>query len=259
MRSRFGFALAAYLVVFLQVGPAGATEIIQLSFDQVVNRAQTVVEGTVVDLQIKYTGTDIRAAKAKRHIAPRVEPSTLSPGPAVAVPQSVGVEGGQMLFTEVTLAVNTAILGDAEETLTFRVAGGEDEHGKVTVYGMPTFKTGQRYVVFLRPGFTQTGTPLVGVNQGFFEVTQQDDGREVVLTAAGDFLIGVEDHRLLTRHNPKRSNNRLRRLAAPPVPDDASVVAQPSTAVRRYWTSTQAPLDLDSFISVIRATREVAP
>jgi hypothetical protein len=270
MRCRLNkpLVLVVVLVALLTVSPGTATTIKHLEFDEVVLQAGMVVEGTVVDVQVQSTRSDIRARKAKNHTAP-TSPSSRSkhaqeeiPGEEVAkAPQSVGVEGGRMLFTEVTMLVDTEIVGSPGSTIRFRVAGGTSEQGTVIVFGMPSFELGKKYVLFLQPDFETTNTPIIGVNQGYFEVVRSDEGdAEILLNADGDIVVGVERGRLLVRHNPQRSKGRARALAAAPVPATGSdVQAKLSPEAQRYWSSTEPPMSRDSFFAAVRSAKGGTP
>lgn len=270
MRCRLNNPLVI-LVVFvalLTASPGTSTTIKHLEFDEVVLQAGIVVEGTVVDVQVQSTRSDIRVRRAKDHAAP-MSPSSQSkhaqeevPGEEVSTaPQSVGVEGGRMLFTEVTMLVDTEIVGSPGSTIRFRVAGGTSEQGTLIVFGMPSFELGKKYVVFLQPDFETTSSPIIGVNQGYFEVVRSDEGNpEILLNADGDIVVGVERGRLLVRHNPQRSTVRAPHLAAAPLPTTGcDVQAKLSPDVKRYWSSTEPPMSRDSFFAAVRAAKGGTP
>jgi hypothetical protein len=267
-RSEKRFVMFVVFVALLTASPGISTTIKHLDFGEVVQQAGIVVEGTVVDLRVQSTGSDIRTGKTKNHAAPMSQSSrlkhvhgeTLAEGGATA-PQSVGVEGGKMLFTEVTMLVETEIVGSPGSTIRFRVAGGSNEHCTVIVFGMPSFELGKKYVVFLQPDLETTNTPIIGVNQGYFEVVRSDEGnREILLNADGDIVVGIERSQVLLRHNPQKSAGRMRHLAAAPVPATGSEVqAKLSPEVQRYWSSTESPMSRDSFFAAVRAAKGGTP
>ena len=242
-----------------------ATTIIPLRFDEVARRSAVVVEGTVVDLQVRSTGTDLQKSGAKLHRSPDA-PFTPATPPRDAVdstipanaPQGLPVEGGKMLFTEVTLAVDRAVVGDPGPTLTFRVAGGDDGQVRVKVFGMPSFRMGERYVVFLRPGFEANAVPVVGVNQGFFRIVSDPvNGQVTLVNAENDVVTGVEEGRIISRRDLAKRGPVLgpppSRVGGPTRPTELT------GAVDRYWHSTEPPMSLDAFFAAVRAAREVQP
>lgn len=239
--------------------PAGAVSLTSLAFSEVVEEAALVMEGTVVELRVVASGSRLATApERKSHRAPAA--AAARPEGATAAPQAVGVEGGRMLFTEVTLAVDREIVGEAGSTVTFRVAGGVDGNEEVRVFGMPRFELGGRYVVFLRPGFADTGVPIVGVHQGFFEVAAAENGEEVLLNADGDVVVAVEDDRVVCRRNPQRAAGPAPRLGPAPVPEQGSGVrAATSAAVARYWGTEEPPLELEDFVTAIHNAEENLP
>lgn len=93
---------------------------------------------------------------------------------------------GKMLFTHVTVRVSTWYKGIRPDqrpaTLKLRIPGGKLGQDRLVVVGMPTFRAGERVLLFLRrqPGFYW---PL-GLQQGKFTITRDKQGR---LAADRDF------------------------------------------------------------------------
>jgi hypothetical protein len=229
---------------------AGATTIVPLTFEELVRQAGVVVEGTVIDMQVGTRGADLAPAAAPEGAG----------GPGA--PRGVGVEGtGRMLFTEVTLAVETEIVGSAGPEVRFFLAGGADGGERAIVFGMPQFEIGGRYVVFLRPDFEATNVPLVGVHQGFFERVQDPrSGRDALIDAAGDFVLGIEGGRVALRHNPERASRAAPRLAPPPVPEPGSAVeTRLSPEVERYYSSPEPPMPPEEFFAAVRTVKGGQP
>lgn len=247
--------------------PAGATTITPYDFSDVVGKAAVVIEGTVVDLQVVSNGKGlVSEPRLKSHRAPAAAlpepdreeaPATAQAEPSTAAPEAVGVEGGRMLFTEVTLAVARDIVGEAGPTVTLRIAGGKDGTEEVQVFGMPRFELGHRYLVFLRQGYAETGVPIVGVNQGFFEITTTAEGEEQLLDSEGDVVVAIEKDRVVCRHNPERTDARTPRLGPAPVPEQGSGVrAALSPEVVRYWLTEEPPLPVEDFVAAIKNVKE---
>ena len=243
--------LVVLAVLLVGVPTAVASTIVPLRFDEMVRQAGTAVEGVVVDIQVRSTGADL----------PAHEPDDPRGAAPPAAPRSAGVEGGKMLFTEVTLSVEHRIFGSTDQEIRFILAGGTDGLDTVTVHGMPSFEVGGRYVVFLRPDFQRTNVPVVGVAQGFFEVVRDPlAGQEMILDHNGNIVIGLEAERAIVRHNPDRAPARTPRLAAPPVPEKGSgVLVLTSAAVERYWLSESGMMSPTDFHAAVRAMREDQP
>jgi len=90
--------------------------------------------------------------------------------------------------TRVTFGALTWLRGGAESTLTLRFAGGEIDGLREEVAGVPHFAIGQRRIVFARAGAYMS--PLVGFNQGLFQVVDGADG-PLVLDADGRAVTDV--------------------------------------------------------------------
>ncbi|MFK8014730.1 MAG: hypothetical protein AB8G17_04775 [Gammaproteobacteria bacterium] len=245
-----------------------ATTIVPLDLNQVVEQSDLIFEGKVIDLQIEATGVDIKSSKAKAHVAPALpaqkdtsddENSVARPPYADAqAPVGLGVEGGRMLFTRVTMLVDRDIGGGlSASTVTFKVAGGVEGDTEVSVAGMPRFELDQRYVVFLRDDYTRGAVPIVGVNQGFFKVVSDENGMEQLLTHGGDLVIGIENDELVVRHNPHAHSRIAEQPEPAPVPSAGSnVQVEASPQVARYFSSTEPPMAIAEFARSIRAVKE---
>lgn len=231
------------------VPAAQTTTIVPLRFDEVVQRAGVVVEGTVVDVRVRPTGADLPQA-----------PDAVAPASPIA-PVGLGVEGGSTLFTEVTLRVDNRIGGHDAPEIRFTIAGGTADDATVTVFGMPSFHLGGRYILMLRPDYEHTNVPVVGVSQGFFEiVSDPGTGQDLVLNADGDIVVGIEGDRVALRRNPSLARTRGPQLGPAPVPDAASdVQSATSPEVERYWASTEAPMHPAAFLDAVRTMKEGSP
>ncbi len=254
-----GMFLVALFFLLAFFHPCPATTIVPLDFSTMVERSAIVFEGTVVDIQTTSSGTDIRQETPKESTQPLTEAGEGEADTSTqpSAPQAVGVEGGRMIFTEVTLSVDRVVAGQADDTVTFRIAGGSDGQVEVTVFGMPQFEPGKRYVVFLGPDYQSTAAPITGVNQGFFQVSQlQGSGSDVLLNANGDIVLGIENDRVIVRHNPELITAPERHLGPAPVPEAGSgVQVQISPEVERYWHSEEPPLSLEDFYDAISSAR----
>lgn len=247
---------------------SSATTIVPLSLDKVVEQSDLIFEGKVIDLQVEATGVDIKTSKEKAHSAPRQVPQptvtdeeNAAPKAPYAEPQApvgLGVEGGRMLFTRVTMLVDRDIGGSlSASTVSFRVAGGTDGDTEVSVAGMPRFELDQRYVVFLRHDYTRDAAPIVGVNQGFFKIVPDANGADQLLTEGGDIVVAIENNELVVRQNPANVRATDEQPEPAPVPSAGSDVrVQASPQVARYFNSDEPPLAVVDFAHMIGAIKE---
>ncbi len=148
--------IAAICAVFA-LHSATATTVIPPSFDELVDHAQLIFQGTVTDSQSQWAG-----------------------------------EGGtRRIVTNVTFKVDEAIKGEPGATYTLRMLGGTVDGQTMEVTDSPKFKVGDRDIVFVENNGSQF-IPLVGIMHGRFRV-QQDKvtGREVVTTNGGNAVKDV--------------------------------------------------------------------
>ena len=252
----FFYMLSGFILV---IDSVEASTIETLTFRQMIERSAFVVEGKVIDLQVVSKGRAIRSQEFKAHAAPELsERGPLKPGS----PVTAG-EGGQMLFTDVTLAVERirkigAALTEPADTITFRIAGGVKDGLRVSVHGLPTFEAGKKYIVFLRPDFRSTAMPIVGIHQGYFRVlAHPQTGEERLLDFQGNLALGIENDRLAVRRPrpdelgstfESKTHRAMPHLVEAPTSDDGSTIALSlSPKVVRYWLSDEAPLSTDAF------------
>lgn len=269
---KYLLTIVSSLLVFLVcVAFSFATVIEPLDFNKIVEQSRVVIEGTVIDLRVISTGSDIRELQPNKHVSPKAPPGTKDEdaeeesgstdrnAAAWSAPQGVDVEGGKMLFTEVTMAVERNIVGEVDSSVTFHIAGGADDKVSAVVHGMPKFELNKRYIVFLRFDFEQTSVPITGVNQGFFEIIEGGEtGADILLNANGDIIVGVENNRVIVKHNPERTASPTPRLGPAPVPgpgSDVQVDVDPEVA--RYWLSDESPMTVNDFIAAIETVKEV--
>lgn len=147
-------------------------------------------------------------------------------------------EGGNTIRTYVTFARLAFHKGQAKETLTLRLEGGQVGEDRLVIAEMPQFKVGATYLLYVA-GNGQNLSPIVGFHQGAFEVVQKD-GREVLLSLQGLELIGVQNDRFVFAG---RADAKPVQHAAPPVavpvpgfvprPADPDVLAKEAELLRR--------------------------
>ena len=164
------FLLSAVLVAMISamlVRPASATTVIRLNFDQIVNKADVILSGRVINQENRVIET----------------------------------AGKKVPYTYVTLSVDEKLKGTFKgDTYTLRFKGGNIPEKNLTLHvgGMPTFKTGQEVFLFVRES-TALPSPIVGFSQGYFHVTQDPKtGARVMRRADGDpvsegFVTGLQN------------------------------------------------------------------
>jgi len=148
--SRFHLLLtAAVVLVALSAPPAHSTSMLPQNMVDLVSLSERILVGEVISL------TD-------------------------------GIGADNLPYTEVTLRVDDALLGDQAGTYTFRQFGllepRDMPNGKVNLMvspqGWPTFRAGEEVMVFLyKPGEISGLRTTVGLFQGKFEI--RDDGQIV--------------------------------------------------------------------------------
>ena len=155
--------LAAICALFV-FQTAHATTVIPPNFDELVDQAQLIFQGTVIDTQSQWAG-----------------------------------EGGnRRIVTYVTFKVEEAIKGDPGATYTLRMLGGTVDGQTMEVTDAPKFKTGDRDIVFVENNGSQF-IPLVGIMHGRFKLEKDKvTGREVITSNGGR---PVKDVTALGKHD----------------------------------------------------------
>lgn len=124
------------IFIFLMIGfleSAHATTVRQLSFTDLINKAEVIVAGQVIDSKT-YRTSD-----------------------------------GKLILTSYTVQVGETIKGKTPAAVTVTTIGGKLGNTALHVSGMPQFQTGENAVLFLeRSGAYMT---VVGLNQGKFRVS----------------------------------------------------------------------------------------
>ena len=150
--------LALAVVLALFAAPAWATIVLEKDFAALVNEADTIVIGTVVTLESSQQ-QDV--------------PVTL------------------VTFGDLDVVKGT----HQEETFTVHVVGGRASDGlRMHIAGTPTFRLGERTVVFVVGNETQA-VPFVGLWQGVFRVVQDPDHGDTIATHAGQPLTALPQRR----------------------------------------------------------------
>ena len=130
--------------VFLAIH-SRATTVIPPTFDELVTEAELIFQGSVTDVRSEWTGEG-----AERRIV-----------------------------SYITFQVEEALKGAPGESYTIRMLGGTVDGETLRVSDAPTFKVGDRDILFVEHNGTQF-IPLVGIMHGRFHVHQEQDGKESV-------------------------------------------------------------------------------
>ena len=164
MRRLFPLSLICTLVF---AGVAGSTTVIPPTFDALVSGASTIFVGEVVDQRAYWVST----------------------------PQ------GRAIRTQVIFKVEDVWKGSAGVVTQLDFLGGTIGQTTMEVVGMPTFRTGQRNVLFVAA--ERAISPLVGFMHGRMRVERDFFGVDRVLTNDGRSLGGV------SQFGPQRPNPML--------------------------------------------------
>lgn len=132
--------------------PLYATSVQRLSFDDLVAKAQSIVEGSVVNAQTSRSSD------------------------------------GKLILTNYTIQVEESLKGSNKKTVILTTIGGRIGNTVLHVSGMPVFQTGEKAVLFLE----QAGayTTVVGLNQGKFTVSNGQIANSVAGLSFSDGLPG---------------------------------------------------------------------
>ncbi|MEP6809158.1 MAG: hypothetical protein ABI992_02865 [Chthoniobacterales bacterium] len=137
--------------------PASATTVIPPTFDQLVDRAEIIFQGTVQDVRSQWIGEG-----AQRHIS-----------------------------TYVTFAVQNTLKGEPGATFVLQMLGGTVGDTTMEVTDSPKFARGDREILFVENNGRQF-VPLVGIMHGRFHI-QRDvrSGKESLTNDHGEIVTSV--------------------------------------------------------------------
>ena len=129
-----------------------ATTVIPPTFEQLVQQAELIFQGTVTDVRSVWEGEG-----AQRHIN-----------------------------TYVTFQIGENMKGNAGSSYTIRILGGSVGDETMEVTDTPKFKMGDRDILFVEHNNDQF-VPLVGINNGRFHVQRDGQtGRDIVVNGEGE-------------------------------------------------------------------------
>jgi hypothetical protein len=148
MKSASSFLAMVAVVAGLQT--ARATTVIPPSFDQLVTQAEAIFQGSVTDVRSQWVG-----------------------------------EGSQkQIVSYITFKVEDSLKGDTGESYTIRMYGGTVGEDSMGISDAPTFKVGDRDIVFVENNGSQA-IPLVGIMYGRFHVRRDQSGQDIVTRNEG--------------------------------------------------------------------------
>jgi len=145
-----------YLLPFALIGIAfarlTATTVIPPTFEQLVQQAELIFQGTVTDVRSVWEGEG-----AQRHID-----------------------------TYITFQIGENVKGNAGSSYTIRILGGTLGDETMEVTDTPKFKVGDSDILFVEHNNDQF-VPLVGINNGRFHVQRDEQtGRDIVVNGEGE-------------------------------------------------------------------------
>jgi hypothetical protein len=144
MKKTYFFAVLAGIL--FSTGLVRATTVIPPTFDQLVNQAEFIFQGSVTNVQSMWVG-----------------------------------EGAQRrIISYITFKVEDAVKGKPGGSFTMEMLGGTVGGETMEVTDSPKFKVGDRDILFVEHNGEQF-VPLVGINHGRFHVkNDKQTGREIV-------------------------------------------------------------------------------
>jgi hypothetical protein len=138
---RVWFGIAMTLVLAL---PAGASTFLEMSREEMVEKAGAVVAGRVVEVSSFWNLQ------------------------------------GTAILTEAVIEVEDSILGRTPSHVKVRTFGGEVGEHKIVAVGFPTFERNEKLLLFLEP--EQDGAhKVLGYLQGEFRIRTDSRGREIAV------------------------------------------------------------------------------
>jgi hypothetical protein len=94
--------------------------------------------------------------------------------------RSVAMPGGG-IDSIAAVAIEAVLKGQADGFVYVRVPGGTVGHTRSIMIGAPTFRTGQRLELFLRPNATDATYRPIGLTMGIYPILPEPGGKRVVI------------------------------------------------------------------------------
>jgi hypothetical protein len=134
--------------IMLLSGTAHGLSVVPRSFDELVQRAGLVLVGTVRDVRSEFADGGLNQNSIQSYVS----------------------------FSDLQV-IKGQVTG---EEYVLRVPGGVVGRFAQDYPGIPSFQTGQRYLVFIR-GNQRDFFPVVGITQGVFRIIDNNKGQHVVV------------------------------------------------------------------------------
>ena len=161
-RYRDSWLAAVVALSLLMCAPAHGLSVVARSFDELVQRADLVLVGTVSEVHSEFADNGLDQ---------------------------------NTIFSYVNFSDLQVVKGQVNsEPYVLRVPGGVVGRFAQDYPGVPAFQTGQRYLVFIR-GNQRDFFPVVGITQGMFRILTNGQGQQVVVR---DDQVGHAGQRALT-------------------------------------------------------------
>jgi hypothetical protein len=139
-------ALTVIAAIAAAGAPAAASTFLAMTPDELAAKADSVVEGRVVA---------VRSFWNPEHTA---------------------------ILTEADLEIDQTVVGDAAGVVTLRTFGGKVGNYVIVAHGFPTFRRGERLLLFLEP--EQAGArKVLGYQQGQYRIRADAKGRAIAVPA----------------------------------------------------------------------------
>ncbi len=150
---------AIFIAMLAFVGNSVATTVIPPTFDELVEDAESVFEGTVISSQSKWVG------KAEK----------------------------RRIKTYYTFEVNELLKGDIPSPYILEVLGGTVDADTLHVDGAPKFEIGDKVILFVTNNGAQF-VPLVGIMHGHYKIEKDADTQhESIVKHDGAVLQSTEE------------------------------------------------------------------
>jgi len=135
--------IAPAIMIAVLANPALATTVTKLSLEQLVQRADLIVQGQVQSVHSQWD------------------------------------EQRRLVFTYVSIRVDEPLKGERLQSVLIRQIGGSVGTIEMSVAGAPQFKSGQKALVFLKRQDATT-FQVVGMNQGLYRIVEDSAVSRVV-------------------------------------------------------------------------------
>jgi hypothetical protein len=123
------------LMVAILAAPALATTVVRLNLEQLVQRADLIVQGQVQSVYCQWD------------------------------------EERRLVFTYISIRVDEPLKGERRQWVLIRQVGGSMGTIRMSVAGVPQFKSGEMAIIFLKSQDDST-FQVVGMNQGLYEIVE---------------------------------------------------------------------------------------